>query len=41
MRLPLVVFTLFWSLGLLIFLLVNPIVQGQGTPTPPEVIRSP
>jgi hypothetical protein len=40
MRLPLVVITVFWSLGLLAFLLVNPVVRGEGEPTPPEVVHS-
>nr|WP_294523834.1 hypothetical protein [uncultured Rhodopila sp.] len=31
----LIVITIAWSLGLFGFLLINPVVQGSGDPTPP------
>ncbi|WP_257792315.1 hypothetical protein [Azospirillum humicireducens] len=39
MRLTLFVFAVVWSLALLAFLILNPIVQGAGTPTPPSLQR--
>lgn len=40
MRLTLIVFSVVWSLGLLAFLLLNPVIQGAGTPAPPSLQRS-
>lgn len=40
MRLTLFVFTVVWSLGLLAFLVLNPMIQGAGTPGEPALIRT-
>lgn len=37
MRLTLLVFSVVWSLALLVFLILNPVVQGAGAPTPPSL----
>lgn len=41
MRLTLIVFSVVWSLGLLAFLLLNPVIRGADAPTRPTLIESP
>jgi hypothetical protein len=36
--LTLIVFSAVWSLGVLVFLLFNPVIRGAGDPTPPALI---